>query len=71
MWGTAPRNFLKWRLFTMQVGNFLSRYQGVGVSKRVGHANPTMTMKVYAHVLDEIDQDPMKLVEEHHAAATE
>jgi len=30
-----------------------------------------MTMKVYAHVLDEIDQDPMKLVEEHHAAATE
>jgi integrase len=35
------------------------------VSKRVGHANPTITMKVYAHVLDEIDQDPLKLFEEY------
>jgi hypothetical protein len=34
----------------------------------VGHANPTITMKVYAHVLDEVDQDPLKLVEEYHAA---
>ena len=41
------------------------------VSKRVGHANPTITMKVYAHVLDEIDQDPLKLVEEYHAAGVE
>ena len=38
------------------------------VSKRVDHANPTITMKVYAHVLDEIDQDPLKLFEEYHAA---
>lgn len=38
------------------------------VSKRVGHANPVITMKVYAHVLDDIDQDPLKLVEEYHAA---
>ncbi|MCA1602311.1 MAG: tyrosine-type recombinase/integrase, partial [Acidobacteria bacterium] len=41
------------------------------VSKRVGHANPTITMKVYAHVLDEIDQDPLKLVEEYHASGME
>ena len=38
------------------------------LSKRVDHANPTITMKVYAHVLDEIDQDPLKLFEEYHAA---
>jgi hypothetical protein len=37
----------------------------------VGYANPVITMKVYVHVLDEIDQDPLKLVEEYHAASVD
>jgi hypothetical protein len=38
------------------------------VSASLAHANPVTTMKVYAHMLDEIDRDPLKLVEEYYAA---
>ncbi len=31
----------------------------------MGHANPTLTMKVYAHLRDEINQDPLRLFEDY------